>query len=388
MLLKSIHGLEPGEVLARPLRRHGRREMLLAAGAVLDVSILERLARIGIRQAWIEHPGTEGVEEFLPATLEAERDDLADHAGPAIRAIAGTRNPGVAYEDMQSAVSAMVDEANRDPGLARLVTEVAGSDDEDARHAVSVAHLSLLLGLLLKDRLAEARARLSFKRATDLAPVALCGLLHDAGRLADPCDERLDSPDVEAESPHCVTVRRLLDRVAPAPVVAGAVQHHQRYDGSGFPRLDDPRFHVRSGEEIHIYARIVAVADHFDRRRAAIPDESRLGTLRWIMDPDRAGWFDPRVLRALPVAAPPFPPGTLVTLSTGPRAVVLRVDADTPMRPVVRLLGRGAGGREIELAEEPGISIVRHDGFPVPDDSELPEILRNSRSDTPGNQAA
>jgi hypothetical protein len=63
MLLKSIHGLEPGEVLARPLRRHGRREMLLAAGAVLDVGTLERLARIGIRQAWIEHPGTSVIVE-------------------------------------------------------------------------------------------------------------------------------------------------------------------------------------------------------------------------------------------------------------------------------------------------------------------------------------
>jgi HD-GYP domain-containing protein (c-di-GMP phosphodiesterase class II) len=388
MLLKSIHGLEPGEVLARPLRRHGRREMLLAAGAVLDVSTLERLARIGIRQAWIEHPGTEGVEEFLPAGLETSRDDLADHAGPAIRAMVGTRNPGVAYEDMQAAVSAMVDEANRDPGLARLVTEVAGTDDEDARHAVSVAHLSLLLGLLLKNRLAEARARLPFRRATDLAPVALCGLLHDAGRLAEPCDEDLEHPDVEAESPHCVAVRRLLDRVAPAPVVAGAVQHHQRYDGGGYPRMNDPRFHARSGEEIHVYARIVAVADHFDRRRSKRPDESRLDTLRWMTDPSRAGWFDPFVLRALPVAAPPFPPGTLVTLSTGPRAVVLRVDADAPMRPLVRVLRRGGHGREIDLEREPEITIVRHDGHAVPDQSDLPELLRNRPSDAAGREAA
>ncbi len=388
MLLKSIHGLEPGEVLARPLRRHGRREMLLAAGAVLDVGTLERLARIGIRQAWIEHPGTEGVEEFLPANLETARDDLADQAGPAMRAIVGTRNPGVAYEDMSAAVSAMVDEANRDPGLARLVTEVAGSDDEDARHAVSVAHLSLLLGLLLKDELAEARSRLSFKRATDLAPLAICGLLHDAGRLAEPCSEDLETPDVAAESPHCVAVRRLLDRVAPAPVVAGAVQHHQRYDGSGYPRENDPRFHARSGSEIHIYARIVAVADHFDRRRAAVPEETRLDTLRWMTDPSRAGWFDPGVLRALPVAAPPFPPGTLVTLSTGPRAVVLRVAPDAPMRPLVRVLGRGGEGREIDLACEPGIAIVRHDGHPVPAEGELPEILRNSPHDRREDVAA
>lgn len=379
MLLKSMHGLEPGDVLARPLRRRGRREMLLAAGAVLDVTTLERLARIGIRQAWIEHPGTEGVEEFLPATLEAARDDLAENAGPALHAIVGTRNPGVAYEDMHGAVSAMVDEANRDPGLARLVTEVAGGEADDARHAVSVAHLSLLLGLLVKDHLAAARARLSFRRATDLAPVALCGLLHDAGRLAEPCEERLDDPDVEAETPHCVAVRRLLDRVAPAPVVAGASQHHQRYDGSGYPRLNDATFRARTGEDIHVFARIVAVADHFDRRRAACPDESRLDTLRWMTDPVRASWFDPEILRHLCVAAPPYPPGTLVTLSNGPRAVVLKVDAEAPLRPLVRVLARSGAGPEIDLTREHRISVARHDGRPVPEESELPEILRSPR---------
>lgn len=376
MLLKSMHGLEPGDVLARPLRRRGRREMLLAAGAVLDFTTLERLARIGIRQAWIEQPGTEGVEEFLPATLEAARDELADQTGPALHAIVGTRNPGVAYEEMHGAVSAMVDEANRDPGLARLVTEVAGGEQDDARHAVSVAHLSLLLGLLVKDHLAAARSRLSFRRATDLAPLALCGLLHDAGRLAEPCEERLDTPDLDAETPHCVAVRRLLDRIAPAPVVAGAAQHHQRYDGSGFPRLSDPAFRVRSGDDIHVFARIVAVADHFDRRRADMPDESRLDTLRWMTDPARAGWFDPTILRHLVVAAPPYPPGTLVTLSSGPRAVVLRVDATAPLKPLVRVLAGSGAGPEIDLAHEPRISIVRHDGRPVPAISELPEILR------------
>ena len=36
-----------------------------------------------------------------------------------------------------------------------------------------------------------------------------------------------------------------------------AHQHHEKYDGSGYPR-------GLQGEEIHVYARIVAVADVFD----------------------------------------------------------------------------------------------------------------------------
>jgi response regulator RpfG family c-di-GMP phosphodiesterase len=36
-----------------------------------------------------------------------------------------------------------------------------------------------------------------------------------------------------------------------------AHQHHEKYDGNGYP-------HALSGEDIHIYARIVAIADVFD----------------------------------------------------------------------------------------------------------------------------
>ena len=120
----------------------------------------------------------------------------------------------------------------------------------------------------------------------------------------------------------------------------------------------------------------MAVADHFDRRRAETPGESRLDTLRWMTDPARAGWFDPEILRHLAIAAPPYPPGTLVTLSSGPRAVVLKVSAEAPLRPLVRVLSRSGAGPEIDLADEAGLRVVKHDGRPVPEESELPIFLR------------
>ena len=40
-------------------------------------------------------------------------------------------------------------------------------------------------------------------------------------------------------------------------VSAVALQHHERYDGSGYP-------HGMSGEDIHEYSRIVAVCDFYD----------------------------------------------------------------------------------------------------------------------------
>lgn len=383
MLLKSMRLVRSGETLALPLRRSGRRELLLAAGTTLDATTLEKLARIGVRQAWVECPGTEGLEEYLPLALESARDDLAEPAGAALNSLASTRNPAVDLQEVRNAVATMVAHAQRNARIARLVTEVVSGDDELARHSVAVAHLSLLLGLLVREELEISRPLLPLRRATKLGPIAMCGLLHDAGRLIEPCEEDLETPKVELETPHCTSIRGLLSRHVEAPVVAGAAQHHQRFDGSGYPRLAEGTFRSRKGRDIHVFARIVMVADHFDRRRAAHPEETRLDTLLWMAHPDRRGWFDPGILTALPIAAPPFPPGSIVTLSHGPKAVVLRASRTDPLRPTVRILRRRGEGERIDLESSPDLHVTRHDGRPVPPPDTLKKLLQE-----PGNRAA
>ena len=383
MQLKSMRQVRSGEILALPLRRTGRRELLLAAGTTLDAVTLEKLARIGVRQAWVECPGTEGVEEYLPVALESARDDLTESASIALNALASTRNPAVDLLAVRNAVASMVHHARRDARVACLVTEVAAGDDELARHSVSVAHLALLLGLLVREEIRISRPLLSHRRATDLGPIAMCGLLHDAGRLVEPCEEDLERPETDRETPHCIAVRRLLLRHVEAPVVAGAVQHHQRFDGSGYPRLVEGAFRPRMEREIHVFARIVMVADHFDRRRSLHPEETRLQTLLWMARPEHRGWFDPRILRALPIAAPPFPPGTVVTLSHGPRAVVLRAGLKAPLRPTVRILKRKGEGERVDLEVNRDLHVVRHDGHVVPTPDTLEKLLQD-----PGIKAA
>lgn len=377
MLLKLIRNLAVGETLAHPVRRKGRRGMLLAAGTVLDLGTLERLARMGVRQAWIERAGTEGVEEFLPVALETTRDDLADRAGESIRDIASTRNPAVAVDAMKTAVNDLVGTAQNSSRTARLVTEVAGGDDESTRHAVSVCHLSLLLGLLLRDHVASERPRLSRIRATDLAPLALSGLLHDIGRIRVPCEENLETPDAATEAAHCLDARTILTRSVPPAVVAAAMQHHRRFDGTGFPTPE--RRQSASRSDLHVFSRIVAVADHFDRRRSLHPEETRIESLAWMTDPTRRGWFDPTVLAALPVAVPALPPGTSIRLSTGREAVVLRPNEDHPLGPLVREIRPGRTGAEIDLATDPRVHATHQDGRLLPPATALPEVLSDPR---------
>ena len=69
-----------------------------------------------------------------------------------------------------------------------------------------------------------------------------------------------------------------------------AVEHHERYDGTGYPR-------GLAGEEIHIYGRIVAIADVFDALsfdrvcKSAWPTDE----IRALFEKERGRHFDPEL---------------------------------------------------------------------------------------------
>ncbi|MCK4875938.1 MAG: HD domain-containing protein, partial [Sulfurimonas sp.] len=70
-----------------------------------------------------------------------------------------------------------------------------------------------------------------------------------------------------------------------------ALEHHEKYDGSGYPT-------GKSGEDIHIYARIVAIADVFDalNSRRVYKDSMDMEQVLKIMKEGRGTHFDPQLL--------------------------------------------------------------------------------------------
>lgn len=79
--------------------------------------------------------------------------------------------------------------------------------------------------------------------------IYLIGLLHDVGKIG------------AADSEHTVFGARILANVSEMPSLAlGAKYHHERYDGSGYPK-------GLAGEKIPEYARIIAVANSYDTMR-------------------------------------------------------------------------------------------------------------------------
>ena len=153
--------------------------------------------------------------------------------------------------------------------------------------------------------------------------------------------------------------------------------HHQRFDGSGFPKVKprDPASEAAGlrGEKIHIFARILAVADAFDHLLGT-PQAPKptIQALHALQQPHFAGWFDPLVVAAVNRLIPPFMIGSVVTLTDGQEAVVTDNHAVAPCRPTVRIISGGLGtpgtsvhDEDLDLRTTLGLSVGEVDGIDV-----------------------
>jgi diguanylate cyclase (GGDEF)-like protein len=168
-----------------------------------------------------------------------------------------------------------------------LVQFVDAKDASTADHSQIVASLAAAIGLELgldEDSIEQLR---------------LAGLLHDLGKIGIP-DRILQAPRALTEDELGVVRRHpeigfsLLDGVDLAPVDEWILQHHERWDGFGYP-------HGRAGKQIPLGARIIHAADAFEAitaRRPYSPARSPGWALAELKA--KAGTqFDPEVVEAL-----------------------------------------------------------------------------------------
>ena len=95
--------------------------------------------------------------------------------------------------------------------------------------------------------------------------IVMAGFLHDIGktkfeqRLLEKYIPSLKGEDFETYIKHTVDGHHILSNMTGLTdgIRLAALQHHERMDGTGFP------FNSR-GDDIHLYARIIAVADLYD----------------------------------------------------------------------------------------------------------------------------
>lgn len=175
----------------------------------------------------------------------------------------------------------------------------------------------------------------------DLMQIALAGLLHDVGTMKiDPAllekRGKLTAAEIEEVRKHTVLGYNMLKNV-PAlneGVKLCALQHHEREDGSGYP------LGVK-GDKIHLYAKVVAVADIFHAMsnprfyKNAISPYLVLEELQ----KDAFGKIDPLFVQTLINKVTTFQNGTVVKLSDNRVGEIVFADRANPIRPWVNVNG-------------------------------------------------
>ncbi len=137
------------------------------------------------------------------------------------------------------------------PGLAVLTAAHGHRDPFTVKHAQRAADLAAAIAI----RLGLSPVRVEVLR--------LATIVHDIGKIAIPSDilakpGALSEHEYAIVKTHCAVSFDVLQHFqAPFPVAEIAYQHHERLDGSGYPR-------GLVGDSILPEARILAVADVFD----------------------------------------------------------------------------------------------------------------------------
>ncbi len=265
------------------------------------------------------------VEDELPRAREAHA-----HALRQLREMAACvrepRAPDV--QEFSRAVDELVDSMIDNPDALMWVARLDAEERDPASHGLRVALYLIALG-----------RHLGLPRR-ELAHLGTVGMLADIGKSLLP-QALLEKPGMLTPSEHNVVKEHVRlglealhrDMRLARPVEEGIAQHHERLDGSGYPK-------GLRGDEIGIYGRMAAIADSFAAliavrayANASAPQDALMNLYEW------AGTsFDESLVEQFVQAIGLFPVGSLVELSTGEVAVVFAHNRVRRLEPRVIVL--------------------------------------------------
>jgi HD-GYP domain-containing protein (c-di-GMP phosphodiesterase class II) len=363
-------------------RTDGR--ILLRPAATMEKSTIERLIELGIPEIWIKYPNMDMVARFISPKVHSSRAQVAAQVADAFDVASKDMHARMDFPSYSTAMSTLMARLVEDPDAALFIGEISSTGSPAIRHGANVGFLSMLMGLKLDFYLLRERSRLSARLAKDVTSLGVAAMLHDIGmtRLRASVIERWSEThdDTDPAWREHVQLGYDLIRGHVEPSAAAAVlNHHQRYDGSGFPtKMINGHEVGQEGSQIHIFARILIAADLYDRMvhpaytvgdseetRASRPPVFALN--RILHEPYRS-WLDPIVLQALIAVCPAYAPGSMVRLSDDRMCVVIDWDPRNPCRPTVREMTHFEDedqGEVIDLQISTDLSVIECDGFDV-----------------------
>ncbi|MDP3637537.1 MAG: HD-GYP domain-containing protein [Azonexus sp.] len=250
---------------------------------------------------------------------------------------------------LEPVVGKMIESVLRNPDALAPLARLKRMDAYATEHAVATAALIIALG------------RQQEMSQPELEKMALGTLLKDIGQAA--IDARLiTKPGMLSKSEYTVVQSHVEEGLAVLEAtsrlsetsVAVVLEHHERYNGCGYP-------YRMAGDEISLAGRMAAIVDTYDAMTSDRPYRPALSpslALRQLYD-QGGTQFDPGLVAAFIRTVGIYPVGTLVMMESGHLAVVEEVHHDNLLSPVVRVIYHAARRQYVTPAR---VDLVRKVG--------------------------
>ncbi|HHY20873.1 MAG TPA: HD-GYP domain-containing protein [Bacilli bacterium] len=355
MRLILTSSVRDGETLAKAIY-NDNGQVLVNEGVTLTPLLINRLVEMGISYIYIHDELTEDIE-VRDIISEKTRQESIHLIRNEFQLIANNAKLGKVFhndhlsKNFSTMIRNILDEIQNNSDVLTTLSELLLHDSYIFTHSLNVAIYSLGLGLQLN--YSEQK----------LIEIGLGAILHDVGKLMIPL-EILDKPgkltkeEYEIMKSHTVTGFQYLKDLPNISLMTAhcALSHHERIDGSGYPR-------GIKGKDIHPYAQIIGVCDVFDAltsqrvyKKAMLPHEALE-----ILYVGAGKLFDKELIEAFRNTIALYPIGLTVTLSDGREAIVIKQNKQLTTRPVVRVIsenGEQVTPYEVNLETTINVTIV------------------------------
>lgn len=329
-----IEYAKEGDILGRTLYNN-LGGMLLREGARLSESSIRKLKSFGCFSIYIKDRYT---EEIIEEIIKPETMNRVHNLQKNLKNIIIDFNQSgkidakkidVNVRNIKEIINEIIYDVVLSKNIIEHLVSISIYDDYTLNHSLNVMMLSTVIA---RDR--------SFNM-NEIKKLATGCIFHDIGKTFIPIEiinkpDKLTKEEFEIVKSHSEKGYAFLKNYTDLPTTSIniALCHHEREDGSGYPRN-------LQGKEIHIFSKIASICDVFDAltsdrsyRRAAPVNEAMEYLLAAGGDE-----FSVETIKTFAESINVFPKDTLVCLSDGREGIIYEANNEIHSRPKIKIYG-------------------------------------------------
>jgi putative nucleotidyltransferase with HDIG domain len=265
-------------------------------------------------------------------------------------------NNYIAIPEVKSCVQSVIKTMAHNPNAMVLLTNLREKQQDTATHCLNICVYSALFGHYL-----------SFDQQ-QIESLSMAALLHDVGKLklpqtvlAKPYDS-LSPEEHEQLQKHAEYGAELLRKFTEVPdeIAEVAHSHHEKMDGTGFPR-------GLKGPEIGTMSKIIGIINEYEtltnnpNLKLQLSCSDALKSIYALRDTHFDGHFTEQFIKCLGI----YPVGSIIKLSNGATGIVIGMKQDNHLLPTVMIVRDKSG----EIRHPPQVvnldKFRDHDGKPL-----------------------